>query len=265
MKSAALIGGRGRLGQRLTEALRAAGVQCRDGTPDVFGDAGPFDHVFFLIDSYSRGATPEALAEYRDLAQRAVALAQRSGARLVYTSSASVYGGGAAPLREAPLPELELPFYGSAKRELERFFLRALPPEKVLILRPFNVYGPGLDKSLVSVLLQTARTEGIIRIHRPRLVRDYVHVDDLCAVVLRLLESGASGSFNIGSGTGVTNAELGSLVARALRGAAWQIECLDDSCDRYVADLTQLRAAVGDLRFRGLETGIEELARSLRA
>lgn len=132
---------------------------------------------------------------------------------ILFASSSEVYGASfkngtvdeASPL--APLSA-----YGRSKCEAEAAFERILPASsKLVIARPFNHTGPGQDERFVlpSFAAQIARIEAGLQ--QPRIEvgdlsarRDFLHVRDVVAAYLALLE--ASGSLeertivNISSG-----------------------------------------------------------------
>ena len=69
-----------------------------------------------------------------------VALAKK--AKIIFTSSAAVYGNGEIPCMEgadcSPVSQ-----YGKSKLRAEKYLMQGFPPESYFIARPFNVYGPG--------------------------------------------------------------------------------------------------------------------------
>lgn len=76
----------------------------------------------------------------------------------------------------------------------------------VTILRPFNLYGPGLrDNSLIpSIISQLPKGQVELLDTEPK--RDYLYVDDLCDVIIKALkfEPNEVEVFNIGSGASIS-------------------------------------------------------------
>jgi UDP-glucose 4-epimerase len=137
--------------------------------------------------------------------------------RLVYSSSASVYGNA----REVPMTE-EHPFdnrsmYGATKIAGEQF-LRAFNESHGLdyvALRYMNVYGPRMDDKGVYVSVIVRLLERIARGERPTIhgdgtqVFDFVHVSDVArANVLAMRSQATDRAYNIGTGVPTSIKEL---------------------------------------------------------
>src|SRR5216684_5173687 len=153
------------------------------------------------------------------------AMAQAKLKRLVFSSTAAVYG---MP-KTVPIPE-ESPFapvnpYGETKVMVETIlgWLDRYSGLRSIALRYFNACGSdpesGLGEEhdpethLIPLLLRAVVTEAPITIYGDdyetpdgTCIRDYIHVTDLAEAHLlaleKLLASGASDAFNVGTGTG---------------------------------------------------------------
>ncbi len=133
--------------------------------------------------------------------------AVRTGARVVWASSCSVYGRGPVPMREGQAPE-PLNIYAFSKLAKERMALRYAPRLRhpIVGLRYSNVYGPGEDHKgkLASMIHQLAKQLRAGK--RPRIFdpgtqrRDFVYVDDVVQANLDALWAKESGAFNVGAG-----------------------------------------------------------------
>lgn len=141
-------------------------------------------------------------------------ICQARDVRLLYASSAAVYGGS-AEFREDPACEAPLNVYGYSKLLADQVVRRRMGSigAQVVGLRYFNVYGPheqhkGRMASVAFHQFNQYRRDGKVRLfgsyggYGPgQQVRDFVHVDDVVAVNLWFLQhGGASGIFNLGSG-----------------------------------------------------------------
>lgn len=117
--------------------------------------------------------------------------------------------------------------YARAKCELhERLLLHgrqpassggALPP--LAWARVFYPYGEGEHPArLASSLITKLRRGEPVSLKTPRSTKDYIHVEDLAAGLLAVVERRYSGSINLGTGEGVTvetiARELGRLIGR---------------------------------------------------
>lgn len=127
--------------------------------------------------------------------------------RVVWASSASVYGQGPAPMSEKQDVDPLNPYaFSKAIMEplAERYAAKLKKP--IVGLRYFNVYGPGEDHKgkFASMIHQLARQ--MLAGRRPRIFtdgeqrRDFVYVQDVVQANLLAAEAAAGGVYNIGSG-----------------------------------------------------------------
>ncbi len=216
---------------------------------------------------------------------------------LLYASSASVYGAGAAGFREEREREAPLNVYAYSKLLFDQHVRRTLPGRSAQIvgLRYFNVYGPneahkGRMASVAYHAWQQLAAEGRVKLFvgsggfgDGEQRRDFIHVDDAVQVNLHFLEHrGRSGIFNCGTGRAQTFNELAAAVINAARGTrASAAELAAQKLIEYVpfppqlaaryqsfteADLTQLRAAGYDGEFMDVARGVAAYVRErLRA
>jgi ADP-L-glycero-D-manno-heptose 6-epimerase len=235
-------------------------------------------------------------ANYR-CSKRLLDACQASGTRLVYASSAAVYGASSV-FREEPAYERPLNVYGYSKLLFDQVVRRVLPgaTAQVAGLRYFNVYGPREQHKarMASVAFhqhgQLAR-DGHVKLfgeyggYGPgEQRRDFVFVDDVVAVNLWLLEQPqVSGVFNVGSGRAqpfndVAHAVVNAHRADADTSALSLASQIEQGLLRYIdfpaalvgkyqchteADLTRLRAAGCDLRFVDVAEGVARYMRWL--
>ena len=223
---------------------------------------------------------------------------QRQRVRLLYASSAAVYGGSAT-FREAPEFERPLNVYGYSKLLFDNVVRRMLPSASAQVagFRYFNVYGPheqhkGRMASVAFHHFNQLRSEGRVKLFGPyggygagEQARDFVFVGDVVAVNLWFLaHPQASGIFNVGSGRAqpfndVAVAVVNAARARARRGAArarrdrrrrgGRVHRLPAGPRRQVPVLHRgrplaLREAGCDHAFVDVATGIERYASALR-
>ena len=220
---------------------------------------------------------------------------QQRGTRLLYASSAAVYGGS-DNFRESPEFELPLNVYGYSKllfdqrmrRELGADFKRAKTGKarQVAGFRYFNVYGPreqhkGRMASVAFHQFNQFTAEGKVKLFGEyggygagEQKRDFVFIDDVVAVNLWFFDHPEkSGIFNLGTGraqpfndvaTAVVNA-LGDrrdldTAAAAAQGLIEYVPFPDALRGKYQcytqADLTALRAAGCDHEFADVQTGV---------
>lgn len=216
---------------------------------------------------------------------------QQRGTRLLYASSAAVYGGSDT-FRETPQFELPLNVYGYSKllfdqrmrRECGRDFRRN--KRQVAGFRYFNVYGPreqhkGRMASVAFHQFNQFREHGKVKLfgeyggYGPgQQMRDFVFVDDVVAVNLWFFDHPEkSGIYNLGSGRAQPFNDVAVAVVNALKGggvpdAAAAVEqglleyvpfpeALRGKYQCYTqADLAALRDAGCDHAFADVATGV---------
>ena len=90
---------------------------------------------------------------------------------------------------------------------------------KVIVLRPFNVYGPGqsIDFLIPSIINQALAGEEVtVKVLEPK--RDYVYIDDLVNFIIATLEFDHQPFtvFNVGTGKSYSVAELINIIQQSL-------------------------------------------------
>jgi ADP-L-glycero-D-manno-heptose 6-epimerase len=202
----------------------------------------------------------------------------------LYASSASVYGGGSV-FKEQREFERPLNMYGYSKFLFDQYVRRILPQAKTQVagFRYFNVYGPREQHkgSMASVAFHL--NGQILAGGKARLFagsdgygdgeqrRDFVYVDDVCAVNLWFLEHPRqSGIFNLGSGRSQSfNDVARAVIAWHGRGAIEYIPFPDHLKGRYQsfteADISALRQAGYDQPFASVEQGVRAYLEWLNA
>jgi UDP-glucose 4-epimerase len=189
--------------------------------------------------------------------------------RLVYSSSASVYGDAlAAPMSEDH-PYNNHTFYGATKIAGEHL-LKALAGKAGLswaALRYMNVYGPRQDyKGAYTAVMH--KLLDAIEAGRPPVVYgdgaqtyDFVHVRDVARANVLAMRSGACGFYNVGRGVGTTIKELAELLLR-LAGSPLPVQYQPAGPTFVTRRVGCPRRAEAELGFRwtvGLEEGMRSL------
>lgn len=213
-----------------------------------------------------------------DYSQQLLDACLSAGTPMIYASSAAVYGRSQT-FREVPEDEAPLNHYGRSKLGVDRIVREVLPTagSQVVGLRYFNVYGTGEDHkgpmaSMVHQLDQQLRTTGVAKLFGAshgvaagEQSRDFVHVDDVVAVVEWFLDRpDVSGIFNVGTGRDRTFNEVAhELIRRHGSGRIEYFEVPESLRSAYQpltrADLTRLRSVGYDAGFVSLEEGVGRL------
>ena len=221
---------------------------------------------------------------------------QQHGTRLLYASSAAVYGGSST-FRETPEFERPLNVYGYSKLLFDQRMRRECGDFKrmkrqVAGFRYFNVYGPreqhkGRMASVAFHQFNQFRADGKVKLfgeyggYGPgEQTRDFVFIDDVVAVNLWFFDHpDKSGIFNLGSGRAQPFNDVAVAVVNTLHGqvpnapvAVQQglleyIPFPDALRGKYQcftqADLTALRAAGCEHAFADVATGVGKYMQQL--
>lgn len=203
----------------------------------------------------------------------ALAAAALGAERLVYASTAAVYGEP----RVIPIPETHpatpANVYGETKLAGERLAARIAADKglHMVALRLFNVYGPGMRPSPYSgVVLRFA--EALLEGRRPvihgdgRQTRDFIHVDDAARAFEAALETQYQGPVNIGTGRETSINHLLEEMCRQARGLGILDQCPEPlhteprpgDVRRSAADTRLARAALAWRPVKTLEEGLRE-------
>jgi UDP-glucose 4-epimerase len=191
-------------------------------------------------------------------------------ARVVYSSSASVYGEAVATPMTEEHPFNNRTLYGATKIAGEQFF-RAFYEQHGLDyvgLRYMNVYGPRMDDKgayvsvIVKVLERIARGEPPLIFGDGYQSYDFVHVEDVaCANVLAMRSEATDVFLNIGTGVPTTIAELVDRLLE-LTGSDLQPEYVPEQEMFVRTRVGSTEAAEQAIGFRariGLEEGLASL------
>ncbi|HNW43345.1 MAG TPA: ADP-glyceromanno-heptose 6-epimerase [Elusimicrobiales bacterium] len=189
--------------------------------------------------------------------------------RVVYASSAAIYGNGATPMREEqdPAPENIYGFSKAIMDNTAREFAEAHPDITLVGLRYFNVYGPreyykGNPASMMFHLYNQMKAG-----KRPRIfkfgeqVRDFVYVKDIVRGNLNALDAERSCVCNLGSGHPANFNEVVAALNKAM-GLALDAEYFDNPYSFYQnrtqADLRQAKALLNYRPEWNIENGIAD-------
>lgn len=259
----------------LDHAIRDARVEVREGSilnlPFLERAMEESDYAFHLAALWLH----ECVHQPRDAVQvnalgtfNVIEAAERADVRkVVYSSSASVYGEAVSIPMTEEHPFRNRTLYGATKIAGEQFF-RAFYEQHGLDyvgLRYMNVYGPRMDDkgAYVSVIVKVLER---IESGEPPLVfgdgsqaYDFVHVDDVARANVLALKSEATDVFlNIGTGTSTTISELVEKLL-ALTSSELQPEYLprqDMFVRNRVGSTEAAERAVGFRAAIGLEEGL---------
>lgn len=123
----------------------------------------------------------------------------------------------------------------------------------IVTVRPFSVYGPRDDvRRLVPRVIAGARSGTPLSLSRPRIARDFLYVNDLMDLYLKVLRHGpqlGGTVLNAGSGRMTTIAEIVDAVLKFTRSTSevrWgSYPSAAHDAQHLVADITRARRLVG--------------------
>lgn len=198
------------------------------------------------------------------------ACAAQAGTRLVFVSSAAVYGTGSPIALDEDQPPRGRSIYAASKIAAEALVAAHVATGRwAVTLRPSNIYGPDqmTDTVVTTLLGQLARTDEIVlRALHP--VRDYVYVRDAVDALLaaaRRPDLPPGRTLNISSGAGHSVWELAEAAIAAVRRTEPDrsitvrpvAEPADAPSDRLVCDNAAARAALDWAPRVGLIDGLQ--------
>jgi UDP-glucose 4-epimerase len=194
-------------------------------------------------------------------------------AKLVYISSAAVYGGGhVAPIPE-DTPATPLSPYGHHKylaEELVRYWARQFDIASAII-RPFSVYGPGLRKQLIFELCRKLNQSDapLILSGTGQEERDWVEISDVARMIVGAAAhaSTATPTFNASSGVGTTIKDtVAALIATWGDGRPFSFDgCVRASDPAYLVGSAQRLEPLGLSATIPLAEGLTKTVRAFRA
>jgi UDP-glucose 4-epimerase len=222
----AVTGARGRVAPVVISALEAAGacvVPCSRTPGGAVRGLGEFDGDVDVVVhcAWSRvpmdAETDPGHAEREDLPLLRRIL-EATPARLVFLSTGAVYGdtGSRAALEEDPVRPLGA--YARGKLAAEAL-LASCAPERSLVLRTTNVLLGTRDSTrpqgVLPRMVSAARGGPVFDLWGDgSTTKDYIHCSDFTAALLRLVDIGATGTFNVGSGSSLSLRDMLAIVGR---------------------------------------------------
>ncbi|WP_194829221.1 NAD-dependent epimerase/dehydratase family protein [Nocardia sp. XZ_19_231] len=202
--------------------LRIADVTDRS----AFDDLGDVDSIVHL-------ACPAAPAMYMSMpietlragsagSMNALTCAAATGARIILASSSDVYGDTAEhPQVESSRGAID-PIGPRSAYEVAKMFTEAAAVNfhraqnvRAGVIRPFNVYGPGMwvgDSRVVPAFCSAALAGETLHLHGGTQTRSLLYVDDAVTAICSMLEHDTFGPVNVGSEEEVSILDLANKI-----------------------------------------------------
>ena len=236
---------------------------------DQFGGE-KFDAIFHLA-SITDTTLHDQFIQVHDNVEsfrRLLNFARATRTRIIYASSASIYGPASEASTESN-SAAPANIYAFSKTIMDNIAIREAkesPDWTIIGLRYFNVYGPreahkGVPASMVYHLAQQMKAG-----QRPRIFkhgeqkRDFVYVKDVVEGSILALEPRESGIYNLGCGQARSFNELVNILNKCL-GTKFVADYIDNPHAHYQnfteADLDKVRSALGYQPQFPLEAGVK--------
>lgn len=171
-----------------------------------------------------------------------VELAQKKNAKLVYASSASLYGNGSSPQKEDQEKDL-MSAYAKSKIKMDQIAETLFDKMHIVGLRYFNVFGPGeahkgRPASMIYHLTKQMNSGKVPRLFKyGEQKRDHIYVKDCVFANFKALEC-KSGVYNVGTGIATSFNQVIDYINKAL-GTDFQPEYIDNPYEGTYQDHTQ--------------------------
>ncbi len=173
--------------------------------------------------------------------------------RIIYASSAAIYGNPLTP-------------YGASKRwgeEVAEIYKNQI---ETIVLRPFNIYGPGQNPAYgyaIHNFIEGIMKKGEIRIYGDgRQTRDFIYIEDVIGAMNHFLTSPIfEKPIDLGRGKEVEILKLAGIIGKLLN-KKYKIKFLPKRKELYKsrAKISSLRkAGVDPDKFHSLEKGLVKL------
>jgi ADP-L-glycero-D-manno-heptose 6-epimerase len=233
-----------------------------------------FDVIFHqaAITDPRHGNDEDTLSQNINGFKNVLNLAKQSKAKLIYASSASLYGNTSSPQREDQEKELQSA-YAESKLIMDEMASYHCDEMHIVGLRYFNVFGPnekykGRPASMIYHLITQIR-EG----KTPKLFkwgeqkRDHIYVKDVVRANLLALDA-KPGIYNVGTGKATTFKELFTMINSVL-GTKIEPEYIDMPYDKNKyqvdtqADTTRAQKYLGFKAEYNLKDAIKEYSRMI--
>lgn len=180
---------------------------------------------------------------------------------IVYLSSVDVYGRKPSlPINEQTKIEPDT-WYGLAKYTCEWMLSSSGALScPVAVLRIPGIFGKAPnDRSVIGRMVASARAEKRITISgRAEVLRDYVHVEDLCKLISRLIGRPYNGVVNIATGKSRSLLEIAKCIEAVLQGGIEIVVQPGEDARGFdlVFDNSRLMSLFPGFRFTELESAI---------
>lgn len=209
------------------------------------------DVLIHLAEDNERARVAQSGQAYEEKALATLtALLAKNYQRVVYASSAVLYGDADTRAHSPNDPIQSDDAYTRVKRLSELAVLK-LPAG--IVVRPANIYGPGMSKNnVMSAILRQIPGEGTLEVMDTSPVRDFIWVEDaaegIVALALNHFKEGKErGLYNLGTGVGTSIETLADLALEIAGQPDRPVKTKysSDRQSRLILDFSDTTAACG--------------------
>lgn len=231
-----------------------------------YADSPSGDILIHLAESNDRHWANTQGSEYELSANLTLkALLERDFSRVIYASSAVLYGDKLMTPHKVEDPLYANDTYTRIKIESEKLVMSA----QGVVARLSNVYGSGMsENNVLSAMLRQVDCDGPMQVLDTSPVRDFISVEDAADGLIQMAFGERAGVYNLGTGLGTSILDLANLVLQS----AGQPERLvkststnSPSPSHLVLDVEATATQFGWRPVVDLRCGIESLVRHLKS
>lgn len=167
-------------------------------------------------------------------------LLKKNYKKVLYISSAAVYGDGKLEPYKPDAPVRSVDVYSSLKLACESLVLK----NSGIVARLSNLYGPGMSNdNVLSTILRQIPCDDQLTIWSDKPVRDFLWVEDAAEVLIKMALSSKKGLYNVGSGLAVSIGDLVKIILELSGSQGCKIETTkNDVGNSYnVLDISKTR------------------------
>lgn len=190
-------------------------------------------------------------------------LIEKGYRKIIYASSSVLYGDTNTSPCKVSDPVYVVDSYTRIKRKSEEAVLES----GGVVARLSNLYGPGMsDKNVLSAMLGQLGEDGPMYLYNTSPIRDFLWVDDAADALVKMTHCEHSEIYNIGSGVGISIAELAHQVVVAAEQSTREVMSTinDATASSLVLDISSTKAALGWQPNVDIKQGVRNLVNDIK-
>lgn len=209
--------------------------------------------------------------------KKLIYIAHQYGIRMIYASSASVYGNKNYAVNEEDQPD-PLNYYAYSKFLIDNYFLNSILSKmksNIVGLRYFNVYGPHEENknnmsSVIFKFFNQIRKEGKIYLFEgsENFRRDFIYVEDIIKINIFFMNNEYSGIYNCGTGKSESFLNVAKIFIEKIGYGEIEFIPFPENLKHHYQTFTQANNKkllnIMNIKFTTLQEGIEKYLEYLK-